>query len=242
MSRCDGGARETDLFGPVRDLLASQGYQVRAEVGDCDVAAEKDDSLVVVELKRRIDLKLVLQATARQRITDSVYVAVPARVYATHRQRRHLARLLRQLELGLLLVHARGRGARQGARVEVAFHPEPYDRRKRRRARRQVIQEMRARSGGQNVGGSAPAPRMTAYREEAVRAARCLDVHGPLSPKRLKGLGCSDRVGKIVYDNFYGWFQRVGRGLYEVSDAGRQAAARYAALCSYGPPRAAESD
>jgi hypothetical protein len=225
VSEGDGVARETDLFAPVRDLLASQGYEVRAEVGDCDVAAEKGDSLVIVELKRRIDLKLILQATARQRITDSVYVAVPAETYAAHRRRRHLMRLLRQLELGLLLVHLTGRKGSDGARVEVAFHPMPYDRRKRRRARRHVIQEMHGRNGGQNIGGSAPAPRMTAYREEAVYAARCLDRHGALSPKGLRDLGCSDRVGKIVYDNFYGWFQRMGRGLYGINDAGRDAAA-----------------
>ena len=69
--------RETDLYAPVRDWLVAQGYTVRAEVKDCDITATKDGDLIVVELKRSFNVDLLIQATKRQRLTDSVYVAIP---------------------------------------------------------------------------------------------------------------------------------------------------------------------
>ena len=43
--------KETDLYEPIRAFLEEEGYQVQAEVKHCDIAAEKDGRLVVVELK-----------------------------------------------------------------------------------------------------------------------------------------------------------------------------------------------
>ena len=42
---------ETDLYEPVCRFLEEEGYRVQAEVKDCDIAAEKDGELVIVELK-----------------------------------------------------------------------------------------------------------------------------------------------------------------------------------------------
>ena len=71
--------RETDLYEPIKALLESQGYAVKAEVGPADVVAVRDDEPpVIVELKTAFSLSLLHQAIERQAITDSVYVAVPA--------------------------------------------------------------------------------------------------------------------------------------------------------------------
>jgi len=70
-------ARETDLYGPINDYLTAQGYTVRSEVLGCDIAATKGEDLVVIELKRSFCISLLLQATQRQRVADSVYVAIP---------------------------------------------------------------------------------------------------------------------------------------------------------------------
>ena len=43
--------KETDLYEPIRAFLEEEGYQVQAEVKHCDIAAEKNGRLVVVELK-----------------------------------------------------------------------------------------------------------------------------------------------------------------------------------------------
>ena len=71
------GLAETDLYEPIRRFLEEEGYEVQAEVKDCDIAARKDGRLVVVELKRNFQLKLVYQAMERQRLTEYVYVAIP---------------------------------------------------------------------------------------------------------------------------------------------------------------------
>ena len=54
--------RETDLYEPVRRFLEEEGYTVQAEVKGCDVAAVKNGHLVIVELKKAFNLRLVYQA------------------------------------------------------------------------------------------------------------------------------------------------------------------------------------
>ena len=51
--------KETDLYEPIRAFLEEEGYQVQAEVKNCDIAAVKDGQLVIVELKKAFSLKLV---------------------------------------------------------------------------------------------------------------------------------------------------------------------------------------
>jgi hypothetical protein len=68
---------ETDLAEPLYAHLARLGYTVRSEVKDCDIAAVKGDDLLIIELKKSLSLALVIQATRRQRLTDTVYVAIP---------------------------------------------------------------------------------------------------------------------------------------------------------------------
>ena len=68
---------ETDLYKPVYDYLVRQGYTVHSEVKNCDITAIKGEELIVVELKTSFNLKLLAQGAKRQRIADSVYVAIP---------------------------------------------------------------------------------------------------------------------------------------------------------------------
>ena len=97
---------ETDLYRPVHDYLVRQGYTVRAEVKSCDIAAVRGDDLIVIELKRAINITLLAQAVERQKITDSVYVAVPrpSNMRRWNGQTKSLQALLRRLEIGLILV------------------------------------------------------------------------------------------------------------------------------------------
>ena len=68
---------ETDLYEPVCRFLEEEGYRVQAEVKDCDIAAEKDGELIIVELKKSFQLKLIYQALDRQSLTEQVFVAIP---------------------------------------------------------------------------------------------------------------------------------------------------------------------
>lgn len=217
---------ETDLYAPVRDYLSSLGFLVRGEVQGCDVVGSKGDALVVVELKLSVTTSLLVQAVDRQRLTDTVYIAVPKPSSREWRSRwRGLQHLLRRLELGLMLVSFNTKPAT----VEVIFHPTPYSRRKAKRRAQAVIREVTSRSGDYNVGGSTRRKLMTGYRENALQIACCLEP-GPLSTKALRELGTGDKTRPILADNHYGWFRRVERGVYELTSVGRNALDEHAEL------------
>lgn len=210
---------EADLFEPVRDHLVAQGYTVRAEVDHCDIIARRADDLIVVELKRRVNLDLLIQATDRQRITPSVYVAVPGPLRMDRKSRfPGLKRVLRSLELGLLVVTPDAKAPR----VEVVFHPLPYQRQKRKQRRRAVLREMEGRSANHNRGGVTRRKLITAYRENAIQIACALQLHGPLAPRQLRALGTGEKTLRILANNHYGWFERIARGVYALTATGRR--------------------
>jgi hypothetical protein len=206
---------ETELSAPVKAYLESHGYQVNCEVKDCDIVATRGDDLIIVELKTSVNLTLLVQATKRQSISDSVYVAVPAPT-KRNRQWRGTLTVLKRLEVGLLLVEE---GA-MGMVVSKQFDPLPYQRKKNTRSRRALLTEVADRSGDYNVGGSTKTTLMTAYRENAILIACCLSKLGPSSPKSLRNLGTGDKTTSILSANHYGWFQRVEKGVYELTDQG----------------------
>ena len=216
--------RETDLYPPIRAHLAAQGYTVRGEVKGCDVTAVKGEDLIVIELKQSFSTSLLVQATQRQRVADSVYVALPRPPWREMRARwRGIQHLLRRLEIGLIFVDF---STRRPA-VEIVFHPLPYDRKRNTRVRRAILQEIAGRSGEYNQGGSTRRKIMTAYRESAVFIATCLADLGPLAPRRLRELGAGPKTLSILSKDFYGWFERVDRALYGLKSAGRAALDAY---------------
>ncbi|HEX2945720.1 MAG TPA: DUF2161 family putative PD-(D/E)XK-type phosphodiesterase [Clostridia bacterium] len=215
--------RETDLYKPVHDYLEALGYQVQGEVKGCDLAAIMGDDLVVVELKTAFNLKLLSQAVRRQRVTDSVYVAIPLpKGGARTAGWRDMCMLLRRLELGLITVALN----REENQVEVHFHPNTFDRlrslRSNKKVRSHIIKETVGRSGQYNTGGATRTKLMTAYREQAVHIACCMIRFGDMSPARLKKLGTSAKTPNILRDNHYGWFTKVSKGLYSLNDTARE--------------------
>lgn len=211
--------KETDLYPPIRDWLASQGYDVRAEVNHCDVTAVKGEDVVVVEIKRVLGVDLLLQAVERQTITDSVYLAVPGPIDLKRRGRwRKKIKLLRRLELGLVVVNL-SPGSKT---IQIVCQPEPYQRRKQKRKKRALLDEAAGRTGDRNLGGSVGVKLITAYRENAVLIASRLDRHGPMSAAQLKDMGTGPKTYSILYNNHYKWFRRVDRGLYDLTESGRE--------------------
>lgn len=217
--------RETDLFPAVSDFLAAQGYQVQAEVDGCDVVAKRGEDLLIVELKLSFSATLLVQATDRQRLCDLVYVALPRPSSREWRQRwPGYLHLLRRLELGLMLISF----GTQPPTVEVVLDPHPFRRRRQNRRRQHLLAELAGRSQTYNQGGSSRRQLMTAYREAALLIVKLLaQAKEPLAPKALRDLGASPQTGSILYKNYYGWFTRVDRGLYTLSEEGRQALVMY---------------
>ena len=217
--------RETDLYQPVKELLVRLGYTVSGEVKDCDIAASRKDELVIVELKVSANLKLLIQATDRQALADTVYVALPE----PGRRDSHfrgVERLLRRLGLGLITV----RFGPLGAAAELRFEPGSNDVPKKGKRRGAVTAELAGRSQHSNIGGSSGTRIMTAYRETAIFIACCLEQLGPSSTHDLRALGTGDRTTSILAKNYYGWFSRVDRGIYQLTQAGADALKQYPAL------------
>ena len=216
---------EVDLYQPVHNFLCAAGYQVQAEVDDCDVVAKQGEQLIIVELKLGFSTTLLVQATDRQRLTDLVYVALPRPSGREWRYRwPSYQHLLRRLELGLMFVSF----GTESPLVEIVFDPQPYQRRRNSRRRQHLLTEVAGRSQAYNQGGSTRRKLMTAYREAALVIAKHLaSSTEPLSPKTLRALGADAKAGSILYQNYYGWFTRIDRGLYTISETGQKALNEY---------------
>lgn len=215
--------RETDLYPPVKAWLEKNGYEVHGEVGGCDVAARRGDELVLIELKLAVNLDLILQLLKRQEAAESVYAAVPAPKFMNNRRWRELCRLLKRLEAGLIVVFLDS----PVQRLELLFHPIRQERRLTKARGKAILTEMNGRSADRNVGGSSRRKIMTAYREQALLTAELLVGLKTASPKELKAAGAADKAGDIMRDNHYGWFERVARGRYALTESGHAAVAEY---------------
>jgi len=217
-------SRETHLYAPVKTWLERQGYTVRGEVGRCDIAAVKDDNLIVVELKLKASMALLAQAAERQGYADAVYIALPV----SGEKRRppgagNLSRLLRRLDIGLILVVF----LKKSVRVEVLIHPAQgaqVVRRQRPKRRGAILREVAGRDMDLTPGGLAGGKgRVSAYRQRSIRLASWLSVLREASPAVLMSFGAPQDTGAILSRNLYGWFTRLRRGVYGLHPAGEQA-------------------
>ena len=211
--------RETELYPPIKTFLEDQGWEVKAEVGAADVVACRDgDAPLIVELKTGFSLTLVHQAVARQSITDTVYIAVPRKTgRANWTTLKNMRTLCRRLGLGLITVRMKD------AHIEVHCDPGPYRPRQSKVRSDRMLREFAKRSGDPNVGGSMRTGLVTAYRQDALRCATLLANDGP-----AKGADVAKTTGvagatRLMAANHYGWFRRVERGIYDLTETGRAA-------------------
>jgi len=226
---------EEDLFQPICEYLKTGGFTVRSEVNDCDVAAVKDDVLIIIEMKSHLNLDVIIQASLRQRLTDIVYIAVPKpRKFVITKKWQNTCHLLRRLELGLMLVSVKN-GA---CSIEIAFEPAQFKRelsQKRSRSTKiRLLKEFSGRSEDYNKGGSRGKKLVTTYREMAIHIACCLDMNGISSPKQLRKLGTDEKKTlRILADNHYRWFIHESPGKYSLSDIGKEEFKAYPRLVEY---------
>ncbi len=210
---------ETELYPPIKLFLENQGFEVKAEVGAADVVARRGDEMpVIVELKTRFSLALIHQAVARQAASDAVYIAVPRRPgkqFGT--ALKNMKSLCRRLGLGLITVRLRDE------LVEVHCDAAPFRPRKSKIKSEKLLREFARRSGDPNTGGSMRTGLVTAYRQDAYRCAACLAEKGPSRGADVAARTGIETATRMMADNHYGWFGRVDRGVYELTESGRQA-------------------
>ncbi len=234
---------ETALYLPVKKFLEARGFRVKGEICGCDLvalparrsfseggAAEPDDDsppiVVIGELKQRFTLELLLQGVDRMAAGDEIWLAV--RNSSKSRKRAdgrlndaRVRKLCRLLGFGLLAVSARGR-------VDILAEPGPYRPRGNPRRRSRLLREHERREGDPAVGGGTRQPIMTAYRQQALTVAQAILEATQAKPRELKAM--APDAPKILLHNVYGWFARVERGVYGLTEAGREAVKRWAQL------------
>ncbi|MGV8840676.1 MAG: DUF2161 domain-containing phosphodiesterase [Bauldia sp.] len=212
---------ETALYVPVKRFLEGLGFTVKGEVVGCDlVALSGDDPPIVVigELKLAFNLELVLQAVDRAAAADEVWLA--ARVSARGRGREGDGRfrnLCRRLGFGML-------GVSDGGTVDVLVSPASSMPRRDPKRRSRLVDEHRRRQGDPTAGGGARAPIMTAYRQRSLACA-ALIASGLRRPRDLRT--AAPDAAQILRHNVYGWFARVERGVYALTETGREALGRW---------------
>jgi hypothetical protein len=212
---------ETALYLPVKRFLEKHGFTVKGEVGGCDLVglSNADPPVVVIgELKLTFNLELVLQAVDRAGACDEVWLA--AKMSARGKGRESDARyrnLCRRLGFGMLAVTGSGE-------VQVIVRPVATAPRRDPKKRSRLVAEHNKRKGDPTLGGSTRSPIMTAYRQQALACASAM----ALAPRRIRELKPDfPNAANILRDNFYGWFERVERGVYGLTDAGRAALKRW---------------
>lgn len=218
--------RETDLYPPVKAVLESQGYTVKGEIGDCDlVAIRGTEPPIIVELKRSFGLSLIMQGIARQSITDAVYLAVPTPNGRQARRRTNdMTALCRRLGLGLMFVRTG-----TAAAVDIRLDPSPYQPRKSKPRQTRLLREFQRRVGDTTQGGADKRrPAMTAYRQDALRCAAHLARDGPAKGATVAANTGVAKATNLLRRDVYGWFERVDRGVYQLSPKGKAALKTYA--------------
>jgi hypothetical protein len=211
--------REVDLYPPLKHFLVQQGYDVKGEVQNCDVVAVRgDEPVVVVELKLSISLSVILQAVDRLQLTDNVYVGVPKGIAVIKKRRKQTLKLMRMLGLGLLVIDP---AAAIGS-VDVWCDPGDYEPRRSKRRTQRLLGEFMHRVGDPNSGGSTTRHGiMTVYRQKALAIAEYLREHSETKAAVIAQSLTEPKTRAILYDNVYGWFDRLGKGVYALSPRGK---------------------
>ena len=215
--------KETDLYEPIKKYFEKKGYRINAEVNGADIALDKDTQLIIVEIKKNLNITLLYQCIERQKIADFVYMAIPRPTYRQRKNFKLAQHIVCSLGIGLITVAMDS----PTKLVEVVIDKENTSishLRKNQKKRTQLIKEINGRNMNLNKGGSTKVKLNTAFREKCVCIACAMENYGEIDPKTLvKKHNLPNDTRRILYQNMYGWFDRVARGIYILNDKGRNA-------------------
>lgn len=221
---------EQELYPPVQRLFTKRGYKVNAEVKDCDMTAVKDDEFIIVELKRNLTVALLAQGIKRQKTGADVFIAVPKPKQYSFKKFRSMFSVIKKLELGLIFVSLRG----EHSFAEIVFEPKPFNfTRRDNQKRKEILDEINGRTIETNTGGVTGTKIITAYTEKCIHIACILDMYGELSTKQIREYGGADNAYNILSRNIFGWFEKVGRGVWKITREGRLGLMEYPELERY---------
>lgn len=211
--------QEKDLYLPIKAFLNNLKYEVKGEIKDCDIVAKKDDMIIIIELKLTLNITLLLQAVERFTLTDTVYIAIPKQAFIFKKQSKQVKKLIARLGLGLIVVDMQ----QSQQYVEVINDPKDYTPRKNKRKQQALLKEFSLRQGDPQQGGSTRKKAgLTAYRQRCIRVAEYLSKCTAAKGAEIKKAIDEPQATQFLSKDYYGWFNKVERGVYKISEKGKK--------------------
>ena len=228
--------KETDLHDPVKKWLEAQGCMVKTEVNTIDmVGLYQTDFVVAIELKLKLNLEVLNQAVERQGIADLTYIAVVHDYKAVETKRFKMTLLtLRRLNLGLLLVNFRAEEPIVFELLKPEFFDFERSRRQKKEKKALLIAEFNKRHGDFNKAGSHKTKLMTGYKEQCLLVAYYMNAFGHEKAKSFEVYGIDPKkVTSILSKNYYNWYVKREKGIYALSDVGRDALTEFSPVIAF---------
>lgn len=220
--------QEVDLYKPIKGYLESLGYEVKGEIKECDIVAKKADEIIIIELKLSLNITLLLQAVDRFSVSDLVYIAVPKQCTIYKKKNKQVKKLIARLGLGLMVVDfpqtikSKNIQLEDNCYVEVINDPKDYNPRKIKRKQAALLKEFSSRIGDTKKGGSTTKQvGQTAYRQRCIRVANYLSEHLSAKGADIKKAIAEPQATTMMYQNYYGWFENISKGVYQLSEQGK---------------------
>jgi hypothetical protein len=211
--------QESDLYLPIKNHLQKLGFEVKGEIKDCDIVAKKGEQLIIIELKLSLNITLLLQAVDRFSLADIVYIAIPKQCTLYKKQSKQIKKLIKRLGIGLIIVDIQ----KTAQYVEVVFDPQDYRPRKNKHKQSALLKEFTLRIGDTQKGGSTRAKAgLTAYRQRCIRVAEYLNKQPTAKGADIKKAIGEEQATQFLRNDYYGWFEKIERGVYQLSEKGKQ--------------------
>lgn len=232
---------EKDLFEPIKLYFEQFGYQCDGEVNDIDLYLEKGDECIAIELKQSLNFKVLQQAALRQKLTDIVYIGIFRPKDYGSKAFRDKIYLLKRLGIGLILV------SKRGGKVEIVSDPVVSElssfQQRNKEKQKALAAEFKKRRIKNNTGGVHGVRVITGYREEALLILDAMmELGGQASTREIRKSSGIEKTTQILYNNYYGWFEGVQRGVYKVTEKGLQALEEFEAAIGQLKQQASSAD
>ena len=112
---------------------------------------------------------------------------------------------------------------RKSGGVKTLLDPGEYKPRISKHRQVRLLGEFEKRVGDPNLSGSSSKKGIvTAYRQRAQKVALFLDKQGATKASEVAHHTEDANARDILYRDFYGWFDKVSRGIYELSPRGKR--------------------
>lgn len=210
--------KEIELYEPIKNYLLKNGYKLQAEVKNCDIAYLYKNNLVVIELKKSFNLKLLYQALDRKVFANKVFIAIIRPKNFRKKETKYMLNILKALNIGLITVSLDS----PLKTVEIILEPQNQIINSKIKKRNIILNEIQNRNLNINIGGSVKkANILTAYKEQVIFLACILNKIKVGSPSFIKKQFNIQNASSILQNNYYGYFEKIERGKYTLSKKGK---------------------